>query len=79
MQAWTIAGSARSMHLKTLICRTNGSFPTCTHDDCKCEPLGLIRGPTVLDRDRSNKPRGRTRTEVFERTGTMVLKSRINP
>ena len=28
------------------------------------------RGPTVLDRDRSNKPRGRTRTEVFERPGT---------
>ena len=28
------------------------------------------RGPTVLDRDQSNKPRGRTRTEVFERPGT---------
>ena len=42
-------------------------------------PNSASRGPTVLDRDRSNKPRGRTRTEVFERPGTMVLKSRESP
>ena len=37
-----------------------------------------IRGPTVLDRDRSNKPGRRTRTEVFKRPETVVQKSRIN-
>ena len=37
------------------------------------------RGPTVLDRDRSNKPRGRTRTEDLEGLGTMALESRIKP
>ena len=44
---------------------------------CISDILG--RGPAVMDRDRSNKPRGRTRTEVFERPGTVVLKSRMNP
>ena len=67
----------KSETAKQLIFRECHYLPKDVDGRAACDAL-FVRGPTVLDRDRSNKPRGRTRTEVSEKPGTMVLKSRIS-